>query len=123
MSHTLLTGVPIVGTVRDQSYLDTYVNQIRLSANLSDISLVFGVVEDIGPNQLVNKDRVTIRMTMATAKALMQHLEAAVGGYEAAVAPIPMPFGSAEGVAALKSGVEETLGNMLRSPSEKSSAT
>jgi hypothetical protein len=120
MSQTFITDVPVMGVARDSTYIDAYVNQIRLSANLGDLTLVFGVVEDLGPGRIVNKDRATIRLSMTTAKALQLNLQAAISGYEAAVGPIPLSGGVSTLIDQIRPQIEASLRQQLggQPPSE-----
>ena len=113
MSQSFLTNVPVTGSVRDPSYVDAYVNQIRLSSTIGDVTLVFGIAEDIGLGRMVSRDRAAIRLSMSTAKALLLNLQAAIGGYEAAVGAIPLPFGAIESIADIRDKIETSLRQLL----------
>jgi hypothetical protein len=117
MSHTLLTDVPVAGSGRDPAFVDVYANQVRLSANLGDMTLVFGVIEDLGPGRMANRDRAAIRLSMVTAKALFLNLQASISGYEAAVGKIPLPAGLLGALAQMGPQVEAILKQQLDSAS------
>jgi hypothetical protein len=116
MSHSFVQDVSTIGSSRSSSYVDTYANQIRLSANLSDLALVFGVIEDAGLGQMINSDRVSVRLSLPTAKALMLNLKVAIESYEKNVEQIKLPpiaYGALEN---LRSGLEATFFQMLNAP-------
>ena len=68
--------VPIGSQTRDQNYLDTYANQLRIGATLTDITIVFGIVEDLAPSHFVNKDKVAVHLAPGTLKLLVANLQA-----------------------------------------------
>lgn len=68
--------------------LDVYINQIRMGATLMDLTIILGATEDSGTGQVTNRDRVIVRVSPATAKILLSHLQMIVSAYEEAVGPI-----------------------------------
>lgn len=117
MSTTLQTPLPIVGATRGDDFVDTFANQIRLSANLGEITLVFGVIDDLGPGHLMNKDKVAVRLSMPSAKMLMMNMRTAIESYEAAVSVIPLAAGAEDGQRAMKEAMENSFRHMLNLPS------
>ena len=60
-------------------------NQLRTGVTVSDITLVFGAIEDRGINQMVNDDKIAVQMSPITAKLLLKNLEMIVSAYESVI--------------------------------------
>lgn len=108
------------GTVRDGAYVDVYSNQVRLGVTISDITIVFGLMEDAGPNQIVNKDKVAVHLAPTSAKSLMMHLKAAVEAYEKGAGEIPIPYSVLGSVASIIQLVPAMLRDQISAPESKS---
>lgn len=74
-----------------EAVADVYANQIRLGATLADFTIIFGLTYDIGGGDVVNRDRVVVRLSPQTLKTLSLQIDAALGAYEAAVGQVPVP--------------------------------
>ena len=75
---------------------DSYVNQIRLGATISDFTIICGISEDNGQGQTVVKDKVVVRLAPGTAKLLLLNLQMAISAHEEVIGPINMPHKLAE---------------------------
>ena len=105
-----LKNTAIVGSFgRDDSYVDIYANQIRLGVSLSDLTIIFGATDDLGPNQLVSKDKAAIRLSVTNAKILMLNLQTMVEAYENGIGKIRLPRGSIEAMGAISMQIRNML--------------
>ena len=105
-----------VGTQRDLTYVDVYSNQIRLGVTLGDVMIIFGAIEDIGPNQMIIKDKAAVRLSPITAKILMINLQAAIEAYEKGVGEIPIPHLTSQSARAISNSVPEMLREQISGP-------
>lgn len=94
---------------RDPAFLDTYANQLRITASLSDVTLVFSVNQDLGPQGFAVRDKVAVHLAPTTAKILLAQLRAVVEAYEKVVAPIPVPADLEAHVQAIRQQLEAGL--------------
>jgi len=100
---------------RDPAFVDAYANQLRVAANVSDLSIVFGLEQDLGPGVIVSVDKAAIHLSYVTAKALAEHLNYTIEAYEQAVSPIHLSKALPEHLESLKSQMiaafQERVGN------------
>ena len=96
---------------RDPAFLDTYANHLRLNIQMSDFTLFFGVTDNLGPNDVVNRDKVAVHLPPTVAKILLVELQAVIDAYEKAVAPIPVPFDLEAHIQAIRPQLEAGLGH------------
>jgi hypothetical protein len=96
--------------------LDVYANQLRAGATLHDFTLIFGVTEDIGANQVINRDKVTVRLSPGMAKTLALQLIAIVEAYEKGVGPIPTSDRNPAEIAALKASMIRNYQEQMAKP-------
>ena len=68
--------------------LEVYANQVRMGATLQDFTVILGVIEEIGMNQVINRDRLVVRLSPATAKIMQANLTTIISAYEESVGPI-----------------------------------
>jgi hypothetical protein len=101
--------------MRDQTFLDAYANQLRLSASLSDVTIVFGVNDEVGPSQTVVRDRMAVRLSMPTAKALELNLRTIIEAYEATVSEIRVPASTTQALEGLLEAIKSNLILQLKS--------
>jgi hypothetical protein len=80
-----------IAVPRDQSFQDVYASQMRMSITVSDITIIFGVMNDRGQNIYVPEDRVAVRLAPVTAKVLLHNLKMALSAYESVLGTIPIP--------------------------------
>lgn len=95
---------------REPAFLDTYANQLRINVSLSDVTLVFGVNQDLGHQNFAVRDKVAVHLAPTTAKILLAELQAVVEAYEKVVAPIPVPADLEAHVQAIRPELEAGLG-------------
>jgi hypothetical protein len=95
---------------------DVYVNQVRLGATLSDFTIICGATEDAGFGNIVNQDKVTIRLAPGTAKMLYLNLITAISAYEESVAPIPVPHNLAKTLEDIKERISSNYRQQMESP-------
>ncbi len=98
---------------RDPAFLDTYANQLRLNANLSDFTLVFSVSEDLGPDHFAVRDKVAVHLPPTVAKILLAQLRVVIDAYEKAIAPIPVPRDLDAHVETTKTHLEAMLAQIV----------
>jgi hypothetical protein len=73
------------------SLQSVYANQLRVSVTVSDITIIFGALEDRGANQLINEDKASVHLSPITAKLLLQNLSMIIHAYEQVIGNIPVP--------------------------------
>lgn len=116
--NVITSDVPEV--MRDEEYVDVYANQVRIASGLSDFIVTFSVIDDMGSNRMVMRDKAAIRLTMTTAKAMVLNLMAGIEAYESTIGEIPLPKSFNEQIQNLRSRVEEGLKQQTDSRSNKS---
>jgi len=102
--------------IRDQAFLDIYANQLRIGASFADLTLIFGVIDDRGPGDLVVLDKAAVRLSPTAAKILYLHLGKVIETYEKAVKPIPVPAGLNEQLALIPDRLTKILSGEMEIP-------
>lgn len=110
------------GVPRSQSYQDIYANQVRLNISMSDINIIFGVLNDRGPGIVVLEDRASVRMAPTTAKILTQHLEALIRTFESVIGEIPMPDSTVTQIESQMQNLAENLATQMGRPTQPESS-
>jgi hypothetical protein len=72
---------------RDERFVSLYANQIRLGTSINDFTLLFGVTEDHGGQQVL-VDKAAISMSPISFKALVAHVNMVLSAYEETIGPI-----------------------------------
>lgn len=97
---------------RDTAFVDTYANQLRMGATLSDFTLIFSVTEERGLGQTVVREKVAVHMPPTVAKMLLVQMQAAIESYEKAVASIPVPHDFQAHVDTIRTQLSEGFGRI-----------
>jgi hypothetical protein len=89
-------GRPLVALMpptvpRTSNFVDVYANQVRISVSVSDIDMIFSVMQDRGSGIVALEDLASIRLSPITAKVLLHNLQMIVDAYEASVGSIDAP--------------------------------
>lgn len=81
-------NVPVSGFVRAPEFVDTYANTFRVSNSISDFTLIFGSIDDLGPGHMQHSDRVSVHISPQMLKMIAMQLTANVAAYEEAYGPL-----------------------------------
>jgi hypothetical protein len=106
--------------IRDPNYLNIYSNWVSAGRTPWDVSLVFGVLREVRPNNFAIVEMATVALTPTLAKALIATLNATIREYEQENGEITIP-GSLKKIAEERrkkaSGSPSTSGSPSASPS------
>ncbi len=93
------------GFVRDPMFIDAYADHVRLGVGLGHVSLIFGIIDDLGTEGIVVRERGAVRLPFPYAKILLVHLQAVIEAYEQIAGEIPTTGNLLEQAAQMKENV------------------
>jgi len=93
--------------------IDIYSNQLRLGVSLSDVSIVFGIVEDRQSSLTTSADKAVVRLAPVTAKQLYLQLRVAIDSYERVLGDIRVPKVIAQQSENIEKKLTEHLNRLL----------
>jgi len=91
-SNTVPMFVPLSG-VRDPHYAEIYSNNIKIAYNPTDISIIFGVVDNLPTLQAIVRDVATVRIAPVQLKVIAQSLSMHLRAWEKYFGEIRLPEG------------------------------
>jgi hypothetical protein len=97
---------------RDPNYFEVYANNVKIAFNPNDLSLIFGVIDNLANLQSIMRDLATVRIAPIQFKLLAHTLMAHLEAWEHHFGEIRLPEGyrtNQEGIALAYERMSEIL--------------